>query len=49
LRPGGRLVLLSPEAGLLQQHLAAPDWTLTGRFGLWVLGKPASIYSARRA
>lgn len=48
LRPGGRLVLLTPEADLAQRALAAPRWAITGRFGLRLLGRPASIYSARR-
>lgn len=49
LRPGGRLVVLTPEADLMERHLAPPKWTTTGRFGLRVLGRPASLYSARRS
>lgn len=48
LRSGGRLVLLSPEDQLLKRELAQPNWTITGRFSVRVLGQRASIYSARR-
>ncbi len=49
LKPGGRLVLLSPEDEVLKRELVHPRWIMTGRFIVRVLGQRAGIYSARRA
>lgn len=48
LPPGGRLVLLTSEHTIMKRELTAPRWTLTGRFGLRVQGRQATIYAARR-
>ncbi|MDQ3855961.1 MAG: methyltransferase domain-containing protein [Chloroflexota bacterium] len=48
LRPGGRLVVLSPERGIMRRELAAPNWSVMGKYDLRVLGRSASIYAARR-
>lgn len=48
LEPGGRLVLLTSEQSIMRRELIQPRWTLTGRFGLRVMGRLATIYAAQR-